>query len=192
MSLASGWDGPASPGRLGAMASRPRPRLRSRAWLVGLALLVVACSITEKRRWAEARFEGLSFSVLYASVADLFEAEGFDVTIRDASGGIVESEWAYGTSRREVRGPSRRKAIAEVEKLAPGVYVVRVRVAEEVIRKGGLLATKLRDSDDWETFPDNFEDAEYLAAKLRAMLDEHQVPVEVDPDAEEDHDRSRR
>jgi hypothetical protein len=80
--------------------------------------------------------------------------------------------------------------IKEAEPLPEGVeangpvpeWVVRLRVAEEVIRKGGFLNRNVRESDDWEEYRDNFEDAELLAEKVRALLAEHHVMVSVRPE----------
>ena len=63
------------------------------------------------------------------------------------------------------------------ELLAPrDDFRVALRVAEEVIRKGGLLATNVRAWDDWEEFDDNFDDAEYLMAKIQALVQAGQAP----------------
>ena len=70
---------------------------------------------------------------------------------------------------RSVRGPSRRKVLAEIVPAGEG-YDLRLRVREEVIRKLGLMATDVRRSDDWEPFPDNLDDAEFLMTKMQALL----------------------
>lgn len=161
----------------------PRPAACAAAAVLLLGAL--ACA-GPSERWAEVRFQDLSFTSLYTVVVDLLDAEGFDVRSRDPDTGTIESSWLYGTSRREVRGPSRRKALVRIEPGPNDSWIVRVRVAEEVVRKAGLLATRVRESDDWEAIGDNFEDAEYLAAKMRALLIDKQVPVAVVPAADGD------
>lgn len=159
------------------------------SWLlVGL----VACAGTGER-WAEVRFTDISYPNLYRSVADVLASEGFPSAVEDTSSGTLESEWQYGTSVREVRGPSRRKVHVLIEEAEPppegaeitgpvAQWVVRLRVAEEIIRKGGILARNIRQSDDWEEYRDKFEDAELLAEKIRALLAEHHVMVHTRPE----------
>ncbi len=124
--------------------------------------------------WAHGRFEDVEYNTLMTVIGATVEGEGYAVVKVDPGTGIVETEWTYGTSQREVRGPSRRKVLAEVESApskegVPG-YSVRVRVREEVIRKLGLMATDVRRSDDWEPFPDNRTDAEFLMTKFQALM----------------------
>lgn len=155
----------------------PGPRLT--ALLVALAL--AGCS-GPRERWAAFELQGLTFANLYLSVLDVLGAEGFPVKARDPGLGTIESEWLYGTAVREVFGPSRRRALVRIapSPTREGAFELRIRVAEEVIRKGGLRATRIRESGDWEPWDDNFDDAEYLAAKIRALLSEHVVTVAVD------------
>lgn len=131
--------------------------------------------------WAELTFDGLAYDNLWVVVIDLLDSEGFHVKVGDPGSGRIESEWLYGTSVREVRGPSRRKAMVQISNRLDGPgWVVRLRVREEVIRKGGMRATQVRDSADWEEWHDNWDDAEFLAAKIRARLSSFFIDVRVD------------
>jgi len=149
--------------------------------LAPLLLLLLAawpsagCSAT-KERWAETTVHDVSYPVLYNLVLSTVDSEGFPVRRREPQAGRIESEWVYGTSQRLVRGPSRRKAFAVIEPLKDDDFRVAVRVAEEVIRKGGMLATNVRESEDWEEYDDNFDDAEYLMAKIAALIRAGQAP----------------
>ncbi len=149
------------------------------AWVLGLALslsLAVGCAST-RERWAEVTMHDLGYQNLYHSVLDLLELEGFYVILRLPDTGRIESEWFRGDSRREVRGPSRRKVHVEIErKKGERAYVVRLRVQEQIIRKGGMLAIDTRDESLWEDYPDSFGDAEFLAAKLGALLADYSRP----------------
>ena len=140
-----------------------------------LALLLLAGCTAGGERWAEAGFEGISYPSLYGVVLSTFDAEGYVVRDRNPSAPRLESEWVYGTSMRMVRGPSRRRAHAEIKSVGDSQWLVRVRVEEEVVRKGGMLATNVRESENWEEFDDNFDDAEYLMAKIAALLDAHRA-----------------
>lgn len=155
------------------MSSRPSPpHAPGRAWMLALLaplLLAVGCN-TFQERWAETRVDDVSYSVLYNLVLSTVDAEGYIVRRREPQSGLIESDWVYGTSQRVVRGPSRRKVFAVIEPLEGESYRVALRVAEEVIRKGGLLATNVRNSDDWEEYDDNFDDAEFLMAKISALI----------------------
>jgi hypothetical protein len=155
------------------MPSRVAPPLLLLALLLP-ALLSSGCSSTPER-WAETRVNDVTYSVLYNLVLTTIDAEGFIVRKREPQSGRIESDWVYGTSQRRVRGPSRRKVFAVIEPIEGDDFRVAVRVAEEVIRKGGLLATNIRASNDWEEFDDNFDDAEYLMAKIAALLDAHRA-----------------
>ena len=139
-------------------------------FLPWLALLFLAGCTAGSERWAEARFEGISYPSLYGVVLSTFDAEGYPVRERDPSVANMKSDWVYGTSMRMVRGPSRRRAHAELRSVAEGQWLVRVRVEEEVVRKGGMMATNVRESENWEPFDDNFDDAEYLMAKIQALV----------------------
>ncbi|HZL98696.1 MAG TPA: hypothetical protein VFD43_00460 [Planctomycetota bacterium] len=143
--------------------------------LPALLLLTAACSSTQER-WAEAHARGVSYPVLYNLVLSTIDAEGFTVRKREPQKGRIESDWVYGTSQRLVRGPSRRKVFAVIDPSEEGGFRVAVRVAEEVIRKGGLMATHVRASEDWEEYDDNFDDAEYLMAKIAALIQAGQEP----------------
>ena len=165
---------------LGATARRPQGLLS----LVAAALLGVSLSgcLATPELWAEVSFDGLAYDNLWVVVIDLLDSEGFHVTAGDPGSGALESEWLYGTSVREVRGPSRRKAMVEIsERLQSPGWKVRLRVREEVIRKGGMRATGLRESTDWEEWHDNWDDAEFLAAKMRARLSSYFIDVRVEP-----------
>lgn len=157
-----------------ARAARAVPDVR-RAALAAVALVALtACaSLAEPEvppRWAFGHFEGIGYNDLLLVIGATVEAEGFSVVRTDPNDGSIESDWAYGTSQREVRGPSRRKVVGEVAAADGPGYDVRLRVREEVIRKLGLMATDVRRSDDWEPFPDNRDDAEFMMAKLQALL----------------------
>ncbi|MHC4846457.1 MAG: hypothetical protein ACYTCU_09890 [Planctomycetota bacterium] len=152
-----------------------------------LPLLLVAsglgCATDEAHQWAESRFVGLSYEALFGVVASTIDGEGFAVRRHDTTTGEIETDWAYGTSLREVRGPSRRKVHARVEiDDATGGFRVRLRVAEEVLRQRGELATHVRDSTDWERYSDNWDDATYLMAKLTALLRDYRVTAEIMPE----------
>jgi len=157
----------------------PCPRLAKPLLLLALlgpALLATAGCTSTPERWAETHVNDVTYSVLYNLVLTTVDAEGFTVRKREPQSGRIESDWVYGTSQRSVRGPSRRKVFAVIEPLEDDDFRVALRVAEEVIRKGGLLATNVRASDDWEEFDDNFDDAEYLMAKISALIKAGQEP----------------
>lgn len=150
--------------------------------LAVVALPLAGCSST-REKWAALELQDLTYSNLYLGVIDILDGQGFPVHARDPNVGKVESEWLYGTSVRAVFGPSRRKAYVEILPSVgtPGALMVRVRVAEQVIRKAGLRATRVRESDDWEDWEDAYDDAEFLAAKIRArFIDNVLVVVPVD------------
>jgi hypothetical protein len=139
-----------------------------------------ACTSTPPL-WAELAFDGLSYDNLWVVVIDLLDSEGFHIRTGDPGSGTIESAWLYGTSVREVRGPSRRKVVVEITRGTDTKgWVVRLRVPEEVIRKGGMRATELRDSDDWEEWHDNWDSTEYLAAKIRARLPDYFLAAKVE------------
>ncbi|MBM3985040.1 MAG: hypothetical protein FJ296_05020 [Planctomycetes bacterium] len=138
-----------------------------------LALLLLPACSTLRERWAEASFQDISYPSLYAVVLSTVDAEGYAVIQRDPQSAELHSEWIYGTSRTVVRGPSRRRVHAEMEPVGEKGWRVRLRVEEQVVRKGGMLATNVRESENWEEFEDNFDDAEYLMAKIAVLLREH-------------------
>jgi hypothetical protein len=150
--------------------------MRAMRLLLPFALLLSlpACSSLGER-WAEASFHGISYPSLYAVVLSTVDAEGYAVPLRDPQTAELHSDWIYGTSRSVVRGPSRRRVHAELEPVGEDGWRVRLRVEEQVIRKGGMLATNVRESENWEEFEDNFDDAEYLMAKIAALLREHRA-----------------
>jgi len=153
--------------------------------LLPLLLVVSAlgCASDQTHQWAESRFAGLTYEALFGVVTSTIDGEGFAVRRHDPSTGTIETDWAYGTSLREVRGPSRRKVHARVEiDEASGGFRVRLRVAEEVLRQRGELATHVRESTDWEGYADNWDDATYLMAKLTALLRDYRVVAEIMPE----------
>ena len=142
--------------------------------VAALSLLLLASCSSFSERWASARFDQISYPALYQVVVTTLGAEGYTVRNFDAQTAKLESEWVYGTSQRQVRGPSRRRVHVEITPLeVDRSFLVRIRVEEEVIRKGGMLATNVRESEDWEPFDDNYDDADYVIAKLAALLDAH-------------------
>lgn len=153
---------------------------------LALALALVPGCAGRKKHWLSLEFDDITYANLYLSVIDVLDARGYGVSKRDPSLGQIESDWVYGTSVRQVFGPSRRKAVVEIERIdaAADIYEVRVRVREEVIRKAGLRATHLRESDDWEEWEDSFDDAEHLAAMLRALLYDHVISAPQPADGE--------
>lgn len=166
---------------------RPDDVTRRPRWLgSALAHLLVGATLSgclsTPELWAEVNFDGLAYDNLWVVVIDLLDSEGFHVIAGDPGSGSLESEWLYGTSVREVRGPSRRKATVEISQRLEGPgWKVRVRVREEVIRKGGMRATQIRESAEWEEWHDNWDDAEFLAAKIRARLSTYFIDVRVEP-----------
>jgi hypothetical protein len=154
--------------------------------LVGLALGPTTGCASNTERWAEVSMKGLGYQNLYHSVLDMLELEGYRVGRSLPDAGVIETQWLRGVSRREVRGPSRRKAHLEIKhEEGARQYMVRIRVEEQIIRKGGMLSSGNHQEKDWEAFPDNFDDAEYLAAKLRALLADYAIKVEATEEPEE-------
>lgn len=149
--------------------------MRAMRLLLPLALLLLPACSSLGERWAEATFQGLSYPSLYAVVLSTVDAEGYGVPQRDPQTAEIHSDWIYGTSRSVVRGPSRRRVHAEILQAGEAAWRVRLRVEEQVIRKGGMLATNVRESENWEEFEDNFDDAEFLVAKIAALLREHRA-----------------
>jgi hypothetical protein len=143
----------------------------STTWLLLLLSLVSCASKTEK--WFEVPIHRLTFYSLYQTVLDLVEAEGYQVLMRNSGEGTIETEWQTGISLREVRGTSRQKVHVDIQGTEVDGFIVAIRVQEQVIRKGGLLGLGLNQERDWEDFPDNFDEAERLAAKVRALLSEY-------------------
>ncbi len=139
-----------------------------------LAAVTGGCA-SASERWVQSAYAGISYPSLYNVVATTIAAEGFPMTGPEAQGGQIESGWVYGTSQRVVRGPSRRRAVAEIRLLPDDRLLVRLRVVEEVVRRGGMSAVNVRASEDWEPYEDNFDDAEYLMARVAALLDEKRV-----------------
>ena len=154
-------------------------RLTTLLPLLACALLAACASPTE--RWAVLRFERLSYQNLFEQTADTIGGSGYRLLKLDASKGSMESDWQYGTSVREIRGPSRRKVFATIGAAdEAGVYEVRIRVEEQVIRRGGILARQVRESEDWEDWKDAYDEAEYLVARLGALLQDYRVRVTVE------------
>lgn len=156
------------------MRAMSQPARRAVLLLAAVLLCLPACS-TVKERWAALELHEIAFSNLYLSVLDVLDAQGFPVQRRDPQAGTIESDWLYGTVVRQVYGPSRRKVFVEIvpsERVIDG-YTVRIRVVEEIIRRAGTRASRVRESKDWEEWEDNFDDAEFLATKVRALLPDH-------------------
>jgi hypothetical protein len=147
--------------------------MRAMRLVMALTLLLLASCSAVNARWASAQFTGIAYPTLFGAVTMTIQAEGYEVPATDAQTAKIDSAWVYGTSQRVVRGPSRRRVHADIEAIADRSFRVRMRVEEEVIRKGGMLATNVRESKDWESFEDNYDDAEYLMAKLSALLEAH-------------------
>lgn len=171
--------------------STTRESCRPLSLILFLAMAVMLASTvgcaSNKERWAEVQMQEISYQNLYSSILDMLELEGYVVHMGLPDSGTVETEWLRGISRREVRGPSRRKVHVELKSAeAARQYMVRMRVEEQIIRKGGLLSSGTPPETAWEAFPDNFEDAEYLAAKLRALLSDYAIKVHVET-GEEDY-----
>ncbi len=137
------------------------------------ALLATGCA-TQPERWAESRFLGLSLPALQSVALTTVSSEGYPVRPRDQRPGGFTSDWLYGTSQLAVRGPSRRRVIAEIVPDGGGL-LLRLRVEEHVVVKGGMLAMHVRESEDWEPFPDNFDAAEFLVAKVSSLLSDYRV-----------------
>ena len=150
---------------------------------LALATAVLPACASAREKWAHVPLQGLSYQNLYHAIIDLLEVEGVHVRIRNPGIGTVTSEWQQALSRREVRGPSRRKVHVKIvsDPDVDGAYTVSLRVEEQIIRKGGLLSSGVRQDDDWEAFPDNYEDAEYFVAKIRALLGDYLRQVDVEP-----------
>jgi hypothetical protein len=149
--------------------------------LLLLALLLSCGCASSNERWAEAAYGGISYQNLYGVVQTTVDAEGYAARVRDVQKGRLESDWVYGNSNTVVRGPARRKVFAVIEPLPDEAgYLLRLRVAEEVIPRGGLLAMNPRASEDWEAFEDNFDAAEYLMAKIDALLSENRVSLDFE------------
>jgi hypothetical protein len=149
----------------------------ARLALLAVLLLAAGCA-SSNERWAEAVYAKISYQNLYGVVQTTIDAEGYPARVRDVQTGRIETDWVYGNSNTVVRGPARRKVFARIEPLPEEEgdgFLVRLRVAEEVIPRGGLLAVNPRESDDWEAFQDNFDTAEYLMAKIAALLPDHRV-----------------
>ena len=157
--------------------------------LIPCLLLVTACA-SSGERWYELHFEDISFPSLHGTVITVLETEGFPVRMRDPTNGNIESEWVYGQASGSVRAASRRSAMVEILP-ENGILSVRIRVREEIIRTGGMLAARIRDSDEWEEADDNMDDAEFLATKLRILLYDKSIDIAgvgaaVDEDDAED------
>ncbi len=153
------------------MTSRT-PKLAGLAVVLAVGALLPGCLSPSETyaRWVEAPFDDISYPSLFGVVVATVGAEGFPVSGVDIGDSRLKSDWAYGTSQRAVRGPSRKRVHVEIERQGDRAFLVRMRVEEEVIRKRGLLATEVRESADWEAYPDDVKVAELVLAKLRAML----------------------
>jgi hypothetical protein len=151
-----------------------------RVLLVSLVVAGGACVTDDAHQWAESRFAGITYESLFSLVATTIDGEGYPVRKHSTATGEIETDWVYGTSLREVRGPSRRKVHARIEiDRNTGGFTVKLRVAEEVLRKRGELAMHVRDSTDWEHYGDNWDDATFLMAKVSALLKDYRVTTEI-------------
>ena len=128
------------------------------------------CAAAPTDRWVERRFEPLTMGAMFNLVLVSIDAEGFVPRLRNPDTGEIESDWVIGLSNRVLRGPTRRRVHAVVQAHPEGGQLVRLRVATQVIRKGGLLAVNVRDSDDWESVPDDVDMGELLLAKIAALV----------------------
>ena len=69
-----------------------------------------------------------------------------------------------------------------IDLLTSRSHRVRLRVKEEVLRKQGLLATQVRENEEWEIYEDNLEEAEFLMAKLKALIPSSAASVQDEGD----------
>ncbi len=144
-------------------------RVRCRAVLLGMVVVLAAGCQTVITLPATLVTSGIAYPDLFTVVERTVDGEGYPIRLRNLQAGTIESDWRYGTSLREFRGPSRQRVIASINPEGSG-WVVNLRVLEEVLEKGGLLATHPQESEDWEPIPDNFDQAEMLVARINATL----------------------
>jgi len=135
-----------------------------------LLVLAAGCAAAPTDRWVERRFDGFSTGVMFNLVLVSLDAEGFAPRDRNPDTGEIVTDWVVGLSNREMRGPTRRRVHAVVTAHEEGRQLVRLRVATQVIRRGGLLAVNVRESEDWESIPDDVDSAELLLAKIAALV----------------------
>ena len=135
-----------------------------------LAVLLLAACSSVREQWAEATLTSISYPALYGVVLSTVDSRGFPVRERDPHTGEIHSEWVYGQSRAAVRGPARQRVHASIEPQPGDAFLLRLRVEQEVVRKGGMLATNVRESENWEPYEDNFDEAEILMGKIAALL----------------------
>ncbi len=130
------------------------------------------CAAMPEARWVERRFGDIGYQSLYTVVLASLDDAGYLVRSRDPDAGRVETDWAYGMSQQEVRGPSRRKVVVELDDEAADWYMLRLRVPQQVVRKGGLLAKGVRNipDDKWEGYGDDEMEAQLLMAKIQSIL----------------------
>ena len=138
--------------------------------ILPFVLVLAACASSPTDRWVERRFESLSNGAMYNLVLVSIDAEGYAPRVRNPDTGEIESIWVMGLSNRVVRGPTRRRVHALVRPHEEGGQLVRLRVETQIIRKGGLLAVNVRESEDWEAVPDDVDAAELLLAKIAALV----------------------
>jgi len=146
--------------------------IRPTRWIMALVLVMATgpgCEVTPPAAWASMSFPDVTYSDIFSVVLTTLHGEGYLAKTRDAETGNIETDWLYGQSQAKVRGPSRRRVIVHIDPEGAG-QVVRLRVVEEVIWKAGMRATNLRESDDWEIADDNFEEAEFLLARIRGVM----------------------
>ncbi|MED5330946.1 MAG: hypothetical protein VX916_06605 [Planctomycetota bacterium] len=159
----------------------------SRNFLIACCLVVCACNVATKfdearAVWVTRDFKDIGYSSLFGVVSTTINSEGFRGGVTDPGRGRLESGWRYGDSQRKIRGPSRRKVIVEIDLLTSRSHRVRLRVKEEVLRKQGLLATQVRENEEWEIYEDNLEEAEFLMAKLKALIPSSAASVQDEGD----------
>ena len=98
--------------------------------VVAVAAAVSACQTLNDTRpegWATLQVEDLTYPDLFSVTLTTLDAEGYLVRERDPEQGRINTDWQYGTSQTEYRGPSRRRVIAELQRLEEGPLELRLR-----------------------------------------------------------------
>jgi hypothetical protein len=148
-------------------------KIRPNQWIMALVVATsLGCELTPPAAWASMTFPDVTYSDMFSVVLTTLNGEGYVAVKRDPETGTIETDWLYGQSQAKVRGPSRRRVVIHIDPEGPN-QVVRLRVVEEVIWKAGMRATNLRESDEWEIADDNFEEAEFLLARVRGVMSTH-------------------